>query len=148
MDWFTRKVLVWRISNTLEADFCIEALNEAVHKFGPPEIMNTDQGSQFTSFAWTDRLWQRAVPRQHLRRAAMAHAQIRVCLPTRLGDRITGASWHSQMDGVLQQDKTVFCPWRQAACRGLQAGNQAKPNRSAGAENSLIYAENCPTIGE
>lgn len=56
IDWFTRKVLAWRISNTLEADFCIEALNEAVHKFSAPEIMNTDQGSQFTSFAWTDRL--------------------------------------------------------------------------------------------
>ncbi len=56
MDWHTRKVLAWRISNTLEADFCVAALNEAIHKFGPPEIMNTDQGSQFTSFAWTDRL--------------------------------------------------------------------------------------------
>jgi putative transposase len=56
MDWCTRKVLAWRISNTLEADFCVEALNEAIHKFGAPEIMNTDQGSQFTSFAWTDRL--------------------------------------------------------------------------------------------
>ncbi len=42
MDWFTRKVLAWRMSNTLEADFCVEALNEAIHKFGPPEIMNTD----------------------------------------------------------------------------------------------------------
>jgi transposase InsO family protein len=42
MDRHTRKVLAWRISNTLEADFCVEALNEAVHKFGPPEIMNTD----------------------------------------------------------------------------------------------------------
>ena len=50
MDWFTRKVLAWRISNTLEAEFCLEALNEAIHRFGPPEIMNTDQGSQFTSF--------------------------------------------------------------------------------------------------
>ncbi len=56
VDWHTRKVLAWCISNTLEADFCVEALNEAIHKFGPPEIMNTDQGSQFTSFAWTDRL--------------------------------------------------------------------------------------------
>lgn len=56
MDWYTRKVLALRISNTLEADFCVEALNEAIHKFGPPEIMNSDQGSQFTSFAWTDRL--------------------------------------------------------------------------------------------
>lgn len=56
MDWHTRKVLSWRISNTLEADFCVDALNDAIHKFGLPEIMNTDQGSQFTSFAWTDRL--------------------------------------------------------------------------------------------
>ena len=56
MDWFTRKVLAWRISNTLEADFCLEALNEAIHKLGPPEIMNTHQGSQFTFFDWTDRL--------------------------------------------------------------------------------------------
>ena len=56
MDWFSRKVLSWRISNTLETDFCVEALSEAIHRFGPPEIMNTNQGSQFTSFAMTDRL--------------------------------------------------------------------------------------------
>lgn len=56
MDWHTRKVLAWRLSNTLEAEFCVDALNEAIHKFGPPVIMNTDQGSQFTSFAWPDRL--------------------------------------------------------------------------------------------
>ncbi len=56
MDWRTRKVLAWRVSNTLEAEFCVEALNEAVCRFGPPEIMNTDQGSQFTSFAWTDQV--------------------------------------------------------------------------------------------
>ncbi len=42
MDWCTRKVLAWRISNTLEADFCVEAMNEAIHRFGPPEIMNSD----------------------------------------------------------------------------------------------------------
>jgi putative transposase len=56
MDWHTRKVLAWRISNTQEADICVEALNEAIHRFGAPDIMNTDQGSQFTSFVWTDRL--------------------------------------------------------------------------------------------
>lgn len=56
MDCYTRKVLAWRISNTLEADFCVEALNEAIHKFGAFEIMNTDHGSQFTSFALTGRL--------------------------------------------------------------------------------------------
>ena len=54
IDWFTRKVLSWRLSNTLEADFCVDALNEAMAKYGAPEIMNTDQGSQFTSFAWTE----------------------------------------------------------------------------------------------
>lgn len=48
VDWFTRKVLTWRLSITLEAEFCIEALQEAIARYGKPEIMNTDQGSQFT----------------------------------------------------------------------------------------------------
>ncbi len=56
MDWATRKVLSWRLSNTLHADFCLEALDEAIAKFGAPEIMNTDQGSQFTGHEWTGRL--------------------------------------------------------------------------------------------
>ena len=49
MDWFTRRVLAWRVSITLEADFCIEAVEEALAKYGRPEIFNSDQGSQFTS---------------------------------------------------------------------------------------------------
>jgi putative transposase len=53
MDWATRKVLTWRVSNTMDADFCIEALEEAVERFGRPEIFNTDQGSQFTSPRFT-----------------------------------------------------------------------------------------------
>jgi putative transposase len=53
MDWATRKVLAWRLSNTLEADFCVEALREAMASHDTPEIFNTDQGSQFTSFAFT-----------------------------------------------------------------------------------------------
>jgi putative transposase len=52
MDWATRKVLAWRLSNTLDASFCVEALDEAIAKYGKPEIMNTDQGSQFTGSAW------------------------------------------------------------------------------------------------
>ena len=51
MDWHGRRVLSWRLSNTLEAQFCADALEEAIARFGPPEIMNTDQGSQFTAFA-------------------------------------------------------------------------------------------------
>ncbi len=52
MDWHSRKVLSWRLSNTMEADFCVEALKEAIERYGPPEIFNTDQGSQFTSGDW------------------------------------------------------------------------------------------------
>lgn len=61
MDWATRKVLSWRLSNTMHADFCVEALKEAVAKFGPPEIMNTDQGSQFTGSAWITTLTEAGV---------------------------------------------------------------------------------------
>lgn len=52
IDWFSRKVLSWRLSNSLSSDFCVEALEEAIAKFGPPEIFNTDQGSQFTGAAF------------------------------------------------------------------------------------------------
>lgn len=54
MDWHSRKVLSWRLSNSMDADFCVEALKEALAKHGTPEIFNTDQGSQFTSGAWID----------------------------------------------------------------------------------------------
>ena len=53
MDWATRHVLAWRLSNTMDAGFCVEALNEALARYGRPEIFNTDQGSQFTSFEFT-----------------------------------------------------------------------------------------------
>ncbi len=56
MDWASRKVLSWRLSNTLEADFCIEALKEALDRYGAPDIFNTDQGSQFTSDGFIDTL--------------------------------------------------------------------------------------------
>ena len=61
MDWAARKVLSWRLSNTMHADFCVEALNEAIAKHGPPEIMNTDQGSQFTGSAWITTLTEAGV---------------------------------------------------------------------------------------
>jgi len=53
MDWATRKVLAWRLSNTLDVSFCVDALEEAISRYGLPEIFNTDQGSQFTSEAFT-----------------------------------------------------------------------------------------------
>jgi putative transposase len=112
IDWFTRKVLAWRISNTLEADFCVEASERggpqvrcagdhelrprlAVHVLRVDGPATTDGGSHLDGR-------QGPVPRQHLRRATMAHAQIRVRLPACLGDRVTGPHRHSEMDGVLQ----------------------------------------------
>lgn len=53
IDWYSRKVLSWRLSNTMDAEFCIEALQEALARYGPPGIFNTDQGCQFTSKAFT-----------------------------------------------------------------------------------------------
>ena len=54
MDWHSRKVLSWRLSNTMDDYFCVEALHEALRCYGKPEIFNTDQGAQFTSVAFTD----------------------------------------------------------------------------------------------
>lgn len=53
IDWYSRRVLSWRLSNTLTTDFCLEAVSEAITRFGTPEIFNTDQGSQFTSSDFT-----------------------------------------------------------------------------------------------
>jgi len=56
LDWATRKILVWRLSNSMAADACVDALEEAICKHGAPEIINTDQGSPFTSAAFIDTL--------------------------------------------------------------------------------------------
>jgi len=61
MDWATRKVLAWRVSNTMEVEFCLEVVEEAMARFGRPEIFNTDQGSQFTSPRFTGLLQQAGV---------------------------------------------------------------------------------------
>jgi putative transposase len=61
MDWFSRRVLAWRVSITMEADFCVEALREAMERFGHPEIFNTDQGAQFTSTDFIGELAERKV---------------------------------------------------------------------------------------
>ena len=61
IDWYSRRVLSWRLSNTLETTFCVEAVNEAVARYGSPEIFNTDQGSQFTAEDFTTPLLDRGV---------------------------------------------------------------------------------------
>ena len=61
MDWFSRRVLAWRLSITMETDFCVDALREAMERHGCPEIFNTDQGVQFTSTAFLDELSSQGV---------------------------------------------------------------------------------------
>ena len=61
LDWYSRRVLAWRVSNTFDSDFCVEALEDALTRYGPPEIFNTDQGAQFTSKAFTTVLKAHAV---------------------------------------------------------------------------------------
>jgi putative transposase len=61
MDWYSRRVLSWKLSNTLDSSFCVAALNEALLRFGQPEIFNTDQGAQFTAEAFTKVLLARGV---------------------------------------------------------------------------------------
>jgi putative transposase len=61
VDWFTRRVLSWRLSITMEVDFCIEAVSEALARHGKPDIFNTDQGSQFTSTGFTGLLIDNAI---------------------------------------------------------------------------------------
>ncbi|MCP4992719.1 MAG: IS3 family transposase, partial [Gammaproteobacteria bacterium] len=53
MDWYSRKVLSWRLSNSLDSSFCVDALEEAIHRYGRPDIFNSDQGSQYTSDDFT-----------------------------------------------------------------------------------------------
>lgn len=61
MDWYSRCVLSWRVSITMESDFCVSALQEALRRFGQPDVFNTDQGSQFTSDAFTGELLSRGI---------------------------------------------------------------------------------------
>lgn len=61
MDWSSRMVLAWRLSNTLDSAFCVDALEEAIAKYGCPEIFNTDQGSQFTAETFTDTLRSKGI---------------------------------------------------------------------------------------
>ena len=156
-----------RVSNTLEAEFCLEALNEAIHKFGPPEIMNMEHGRAIGSSGHATsrqpvhvlRLDRPVEARrhkdldgrkgpisgQHLYRATLAIPEIRMRLPARLGNRITGQGRRRAMDHLLQPPTATCRPWRTTARRGLL---QRNPNRSAGAGSSLDQPEICPRLGE
>ena len=119
MDWATRCVLAWRLSNTMYARFCIEALNEALAEQGRPEIFNTDQGSQFTSIDFTDALKDAEIaismdggplPKQRLYRTPLAVAEIRGRLTPRDDQRLHGRARHRRVDRVLHHRATALRP--------------------------------------
>ena len=100
LDWFSRRVLSWRLSITMEAAFCVETLEDALARHGKPDIFNTDQGSQFTGttfYGCADQKrhrhqhgWQGRLAGQCLRRAAVAQRQIRGGLSASLRQRQRG----------------------------------------------------------
>jgi putative transposase len=94
VDWFSRKVLAWRVSITMQADFCIEALEEALGRYGKPEIFNTDQGSQFTSQAFMGLWFGRIIAK--LTRSFRESAEIRTTfIPTR---QIHSQIWQKNLE--------------------------------------------------
>jgi putative transposase len=104
MDWVSRAVLAWRLSNTLGAEFCVEALEEALSRYGRPEIFNTDQGSQFTSDDFTGTLERHGVTISmdgKGRYTAVAQPQIRGGLPQRLCQRRRGQGRHRLLARLL-----------------------------------------------
>lgn len=121
IDWFSRKVLAWRLSITMDVGFCIEAVEEAMARFGKPEIFNTDQGSQFTSRAFTTMLigngiaismdgkgaWRDNHASRNsfgIRRAPVAVTEARGGVSARLRVRLGGAGLHRALSGLLQPE--------------------------------------------
>ena len=112
MDWASRRVLSWRLSNTMDALFCVEALQEALSRFGRPDIFNSDQGYQFTAKGLHRRPRrggredqhgrQGPLHRQCLRRAALALAQVRRRLPEGLHRPDRGEGRNRRVLPVLQ----------------------------------------------
>src|SRR5947209_4271197 len=123
MDWSSRAVLAWRLSNTMDVSFCVSALEEALTRFGTPEIFNTDQGSQFTSTAFTGTLaaagvkismdgrgrwmdgvdgWTGSMDRQRLHRTPVAQLEIRGHLSQRIRRWSRGQSRDHPVDHLLQ----------------------------------------------
>jgi len=111
MDWFSRFVLSWELSCTLETSFCLAAL-DAAFGFGEPQIFNSDQGSQFTSAEFRAPLlqrrnrdqhgWSRPCARQCVYRALVALAQVRTCISGRLLQRRATAAGAGRLFPLLQ----------------------------------------------
>lgn len=127
MDWATRRVLAWRLSNTMGTEFCIEALEEALARHGRPEIFNTDQGSQFTSPRFTTVLqdaavnismdgrgrWMDNVMIERLWRSLKYE-----CVYLHAFETGSAARRHRKMARLLQCSASPFSAWRKDTGRG------------------------------
>ena len=118
MDWASRRVLAWRLSNTMDTEFCLAALAEALEGYGIPEIFNTDQGSQCSQYRVhgivgedRDTLLDgrsRSVFGQRVHRAAVALPEVRGGVPARSRGRLQGVAGDRRVDGVLQRATTAL----------------------------------------
>lgn len=129
VDWFSRKVLAWRVSISMEADFCVEALKQAIARYGRPEIFNTDQGSPVHVPGFHQRAPARGNRYQHGRpgclarqcrgRAAVAFGQIRGGLSQGLCHSQRGTGLDRPLSGLLQRSAAPFEPRRQDTGSGI-----------------------------
>ena len=152
LDWHSRKVLAWDIFHLDEADFCVRVLDTAIAQYGKPEIFNTDQGSQFTSLAFTERLnaegspsaWTAAaLARQRVRRAVVAQREVRGGLPQGLRQRQPRSPEPGAIHELLQHRSAAPGSRRQDARQrvlrvaagspqsGLIGGHNARSTRDA-----------------
>ena len=106
IDWYSRAVLSWRLSNTLDATFCVEAVDEAIAKYGAPDIFNTDQGSQFTSAEFTAPLLARGVKiSMDGKGRALDNVFVERLWRTVKWDEIYRRSYRSMIDAHLHLDR-------------------------------------------
>ena len=129
VDWFTRRVLAWRLSITMDVSFCIEALEEALSRNEKPEIFNTDQGSQFTSEAFTGRLKEEGIKISMDGRGRwrdnvfverdLALHQVRRGLSARLPDGQRGQAVHRPLHRLLQHHSATLQPESANARSGI-----------------------------
>jgi putative transposase len=152
IDWYSRRVLAWRVLITMTADFCVAALEEALARHGKPDICNTDQGSQFTGAAFTAVLHEAGVQismdgkgawRDNVfaeRRAQVRHrfeddgraavGEIRGGLPACLRQRLRGQDVDWAVPDLLQRDASPFGAWRTDARPGILQPVKARPGCS------------------
>jgi putative transposase len=110
LDWFSRRVLSWRLSITMDSSFCVEALEDALARYGKPDIFNTDQGSQFTAAAFTGVLAEKGITismdgrlaGQRIRRTSVAKRQIRRGVPAGLRERLRCPHVNRTVSRLLQ----------------------------------------------